>query len=274
MHVIVEGKALASLTEALASINQATGRIHSVFEHAVNVVLILPAGKTRIVTITQQGEYLPDGIQMCSSDFMRVRELQMNESVQWTPSQVSFYYGSIRLLESGWTGSLPMDRSHLRSLLDAFEKQNLLDINLLSSEKTRMKGRLERCIEAIRKNDLDQVVDACWQMVGMGSGLTPSADDALVGALAVLHRVGVAAPAFPEELLARTTDVSAKYLQCAQEGYFSKRMTDLMYARDDLAQVAAIQRVAAWGASSGNDMLWGMRIALQWLIKTKLIETE
>ena len=117
---------------------------------------------------------------------------------------------------------------------------------------------------------------ALTALVGRGAGLTPAGDDAVIGVLAVLHRVApdrVAAPLrallaealFP--MLDRTTAISAHFLRLAADGHLGEA---LLEAVDDLARrgdVAddLIDRVLAVGATSGADALAGVASALSGL---------
>ena len=78
--------------------------------------------------------------------------------------------------------------------------------------------------------------------------------------MAVCRAMGQAAP-FVLTCLEDTTDVSARYLLLAKEGYFGQPVVDVMdalYGRGSLAR--AIPDLLAVGATSGSDMLWGMRM--------------
>ncbi len=108
----------------------------------------------------------------------------------------------------------------------------------------------------------------------MGEGLTPSGDDLLVGFLAVLHLTGYApaflpASAWLDAFVANTTDLSAAFLRCAQEGYFSEPMTRFVHALYHLepsAWQAAAADLAQVGHSSGVDAMVGVVYANRLLV--------
>jgi hypothetical protein len=113
-------------------------------------------------------------------------------------------------------------------------------------------------------------------LVGNGPGLTPAGDDALVGLLATLHRVGPpAGSADPLRLLdatigarlGRTTPISAHFLRRASLGHFGEQLTGLVDAldADDATVAASVARVRATGASSGADALAGVAAGLRLL---------
>lgn len=94
--------------------------------------------------------------------------------------------------------------------------------------------------------------------LGLGCGLTPSFDDACVGAIAVCRAAGIPVP-FRLTDFSATTDVSAHYLKLAYEGYFGEpvcTMIKALYGQGDLS--TAISALLSVGATSGADMLRGM----------------
>jgi hypothetical protein len=134
----------------------------------------------------------------------------------------------------------------------------------------RRTGELLPALEAaLQRRDADRVSDCVASLVGRGPGVTPSGDDALVGLLAVLQRLGPAGDrtalallrAAVAEQLHRTGDISAHYLRLAAEGHFGERLIVLVDAlaagaRDEVQSAAAA--VVATGASSGADALLGV----------------
>lgn len=110
-------------------------------------------------------------------------------------------------------------------------------------------------------------------LTGLGPGLTPSGDDMLVGAMAMLFASQFSLhiqqhPFLPsaDQLALLTTSVSCSYLNSARVGAFSspvlRVVRHLQHGRDPLP---AIRRLLAVGHTSGADMLVGMVVALKWL---------
>lgn len=106
-------------------------------------------------------------------------------------------------------------------------------------------------------------------VVGLGSGLTPSCDDALVGALCLLTACGHR-PAFSAESLLRdspTTDVSASSLRLALAGMFSTQLVQVVAQLEDGAVAGhlepAVRELVAVGATSGADSLVGVELACE-----------
>jgi hypothetical protein len=157
---------------------------------------------------------------------------------------------------------------------------------LLLRPADRRTGGLVPALElALARRDLHRATRCVASLVGRGPGLTPSGDDALVGLLAVLHRLApagegsVAAP--PHGLgsarqgaaiellrtavtahLHRTADISAHYLRLAVDGHVGERLValcDALVAAASPGEVeTAAATVVATGATSGADALLGV----------------
>lgn len=101
-------------------------------------------------------------------------------------------------------------------------------------------------------------------LVGFGAGLTPSADDFLVGVLLVMDALKVSGRheliTALTPLLSRTTDVSKAMLEHASEGRYGAQLIGLFCVEGDLD--AALSEVVEYGHSSGHDMLCGVAFAL------------
>jgi hypothetical protein len=104
------------------------------------------------------------------------------------------------------------------------------------------------------------------QLVGFGIGLTPSADDFLVGVLLVMDYLRApmrgAFVAALHPLLARTTDVSAAMLDNACAGRYGVLLPKLFTTQTSTVDLRQITR---YGHSSGHDMLCGASFALECL---------
>jgi hypothetical protein len=115
-------------------------------------------------------------------------------------------------------------------------------------------------------------------LAGLGTGLTPSADDALVGALAALDLISECSPAagllrralvesLPVPLEAHTTRLSAQMLRAAADGLYAEPVLALLNAlASDDASPATVEPTAAalahLGHRSGRDTLLGISAAL------------
>jgi hypothetical protein len=110
-------------------------------------------------------------------------------------------------------------------------------------------------------------------LTGLGPGLTPSGDDMLVGAMAVLCASQFSAeiqqhPFLPpaDQLALLTTSVSCSYLNSARVGAFPSPVLRVMrHLQPGRDPQPALWRLLSVGHTSGADMLVGMVVALKWL---------
>ena len=109
-------------------------------------------------------------------------------------------------------------------------------------------------LDALAAGDLARGVG--W-LAGRGEGLTPAGDDALAGFAA--WRWARAAPvALPAE---RCAPLGRAYLRCAERGELPAPAAAVLEAISDGDAPAAARRarsLAAWGATSGAALLWGI----------------
>lgn len=132
--------------------------------------------------------------------------------------------------------------------------------------------RLERIADTLRSADPGAAGTAAESIVGLGPGLTPSGDDALVGmaaGVAALATIGTVDAAFlrsaADAAPARTTAVGATFLRHAAAGEFANGLHVLIAALlgpDPAAIAPAIVRTVALGATSGADTLVGVLLGL------------
>jgi hypothetical protein len=106
-------------------------------------------------------------------------------------------------------------------------------------------------------------------LVGLGPGLTPSGDDFLVGALALLDALAerkvhtVLADAVARLLPALTSPLSLCFLRAAANGHVGEHLHSVVSAVISGRIEAAIATARRIGHSSGWDMLAGVATALR-----------
>ena len=113
-------------------------------------------------------------------------------------------------------------------------------------------------------------IEGALELVGLGEGLTPAGDDCLVGALAALHRFLPSwLPAHPEIAGAvtqaasvGTTSIAREFIVHALSGHFAESLTRLLSAASEDEVAAAIAQLLESGATSGADTLSGVRLAV------------
>jgi hypothetical protein len=113
-------------------------------------------------------------------------------------------------------------------------------------------------------------------LVGLGEGLTPAADDVIVGVLAGLDLAAFASPkaiplrldlvdSLPADLVARTPRVSAQAIAAAVDGRYTAPLLAVLTCLAEPSTPglgAAVTELAAVGHRSGRDTLAGLAAAL------------
>ena len=138
-----------------------------------------------------------------------------------------------------------------------------------------LRPRLPRLFAAVAAGEAAEAGEAAAAIAGCGIGLTPSSDDLLTGYMAMLHAmsaVGVLGNIAPvaREIAGRaaqkTNRISGAFLLQSGEGYVSEdvlHLLRLLYSDSDALQIKqAATRVAAFGSTSGSDMLTGIVLAI------------
>jgi hypothetical protein len=141
-------------------------------------------------------------------------------------------------------------------------------------------------VAAIERRDAVQAADALRPVLGLGAGLTPSADDAVAGLLLAARSwcvdlgptVSAVGAQLAPDLARRTTAVSAGLLRHAAEGRGAPevvRAVDHLTGRHDPSGgPEAISRLLALGHSSGRDTALGVLAFVQHQLRGTTISTH
>jgi hypothetical protein len=235
--------------ERLSREPEKTGRVHSVFERAINVLW----RDGRLLTLHGPGP-------LAAPFAVALDRLPPRGTV--APGM------PIGSWNFDWRDAervaLEMPHGPLGFAADALPEQAGAQA-LRSPAGARTRQALARGIAA---GDARAFADAACALIGFGEGLTPAGDDCVLGALAAVHRLApgwLAAHAGQRDRLAeaarsRTTDLARDFLLEALDGRFAEPVLVLLTAlSDDLAEDAA-RRLLAMGATSGADTLCGIRL--------------
>jgi hypothetical protein len=126
----------------------------------------------------------------------------------------------------------------------------------------------------LRHGQVQAAVVSLERFYGLGTGLTPSGDDLLLGLLLGLDRlrdaalpgqmVSELASQLSGEAYGHTTLLSANLIECAAGGQADERLVAALdFLWGDASDIAlAAEGLCAWGNSSGADSLAGMSLAL------------
>ena len=252
-----------------------TGRVHSVFTHAVNLELgdqmwtvVARGGHDAALTLRLSGVVTPGDLGLRVRDPVYVRSrhvragpavIDARTAVRWMPQAYDVDRDGLgeRIAELeaaarriAWPGSWPLA------------------------------GAVAGALASARPGDLDEAVR---RAVGRGPGLTPAGDDVLAGILAVLTAPPLApgaggarepaaarlraalAPALPA-----TTEISRALLAQASHGHVSRPLWELvstvLSGRAPSAQARA--DVLGTGATSGGDTCAGLVAACRLLSRS------
>ena len=256
------------------------GEIHSAFEHAINLCFEFKGG-TRLFTILPSGSPgLPDSVTVCPSIFSKLLVLTPGTPVWKQKDQFLLDGEGISFKgERAVYSETPVRRGIARDRAELFCKQ-WTEYRVLSGRTSgfdsffpETQKKIEKVLAALGTALLKHMefalLDDLNRYIGLGKGLTPSFDDALVGVMccssariqdSVTPLFG-GRKKFYSFIKGKTTEVSCKYLCCACENRYSQKLVELTDAiscenRPDL--MPCIERAAETGATSGMDMLWGI----------------
>jgi hypothetical protein len=137
--------------------------------------------------------------------------------------------------------------------------------------------RFRNAIRNLIGGEID-AAECLSRIVGLGPGLTPSADDALVGVLCLLSAKQVLPPDLREYMArwlrtkggAATTDVSMSYLRLAVDGEFSTpvaRVVGCLTKSSSQGELdESVRALSELGAESGMDTALGVQLACELII--------
>jgi len=301
--VMLLAKSVASDLNEILAPKTVDGIVHSVFDHACNIQL----DRNRLVTlISPKLPNYPAAIKLdiaedqklCSIGFktgMKVvinkDEIKMPEvciSIKLTGAKVwnssplflrptiseEILYeniGKIRELTLKY-GKI----EGIASILDGDEVDNNYKDFIIDSVKKLTKG--------IKYNDYKMITEASKGLIGLGPGLTPAADDFLLGVIASLYYIGhyfgnhledlkKIAGFIIYDLPGRTTFISEIMLRNGMKARFSEPIRDLMLAvtssdsiNDECVNLLNI------GGTSGSDCAAGIVFGGVLMAKVKILK--
>ncbi len=269
--------------------------VHSVFRSALNLRL---NGENNLLTLVVSSEAdLPQGIRLDTPDGFSFDEFEIGEPAICRDGILRFEHNSltIQLSEARrWRCDLPALKfdparptisaawSFVWEALNARQrlaKAEIVAEELLSS--SARDGIPRKVSKAIRDllytaGSYELTYSPVKTLLGLGSGLTPSGDDLLVGYLAGLwcivreksERVQFLS-SIGEMIVqhsSRTNDISRTYLYHAAQGQVASRLADLAEAISHAEKNERLHEVSlaamSVGHTSGMDMVTGLLIGL------------
>ena len=234
---------------------------------------------------------VPNGILVsCFSAMLKEFEPKEGQSVIYNNDKFIFANGIIRLLtykvSAVSSGGMPVTEyiSQAAFGIVSLRKTNGLSMlveplvlgwNANIAEQTNLYCAkaypyFTQLINALMHNEKNKVNNCVINLLGLGVGLTPSADDVMIGMLYVFHklrhRLSEAVLSFSDSVLelcdSRTNSISSGFLKAVIGGAYFERMEQVWNGLCGKEQLN-ISRLTEIGNNSGTEMLLGMLIALR-----------
>jgi hypothetical protein len=256
------------------------GQVHSVFARAVNL-----AGEHGGLTalLAADAPRVAHGMRLHERHGNLSRRFSPGASFRWEGEDLCIdtpYGGDVRVSTYGavlWrapVGLVANDAHRLARAVQCVENLRLArsvpDVAALHPGCAAARLRLIALAEAYRHGDARAIAHAVHGLVGLGPGLTPAGDDALIGWLAGIALLGAdrRCEVLRQALrarLGRTTDVSRAHLEDALAGEFSEPLAQFAnaLARTPAEAQRALADLAALGATSGLDAAAGLLAAVE-----------
>lgn len=255
------------------------GRVHSVFDHSVNLEISEFGGKL-LTLFTASDNTFPGSLyieELPVEDFrtddpvlIREKCLIVGKNIL-IPSErlceVDLKLKAVNVVKAD-TDSKRKD--HVSALSEMLKKTagETRQAKLTGNDtETMIYSLLEERVDNLLTDPADP--EKIRSLIGLGFGLTPSGDDMLLGIMTVMtameHPLLSSLSEAVRNLAKGTTDVSRSYLLYASEGYFSgavnKVLSALCNGKDEGVRKAA-DRLLSFGHLSGSDILYGIACAL------------
>lgn len=272
------------------------GRIHSVFESALNIqfndglLTILKNGKC----LFPRSALLVEDVSFAEMGFVQGETVKSDENVIFLGNRAIVTLNNAEITPLSLTDTAMTEiidsalfRERMETLSDIIQgcenaEESLAPVlgemfgTFEMAHNVWSRFLIKRIIalfDVIRRQDASENFKAEHSIAGCGPGLTPSSDDFLVGIFAALY--GAAASGFMESEIAKhmcrklceaalpaTGSISAGFIESGSNGRFSEDVLYLIMAffeEDDLSKIIRHARgVCSYGSTSGVDMLCGI----------------
>lgn len=259
------------------------GRLYSKFEKVQNYLFTTDTEEKMLTIMCEGNSLLPDSIILSSYDYEKLKETG-DSPVEKSEEYIRIGKIKIALVPSSDCSLLHISADKFKEEDLKQKRQQIRDFAAESEKKSdferlpeKYQKRLSEFSKALKCNDTELMMTFFLSLEGAGRGLTPAADDAIVGVLAgyllslslekktdaYLETVGPILSHLCREK--RTTGVSIKYLKCACRGAFSQDLCRLIRILSGEMQgdmKPFLERIRKVGHSSGMDMLYGLETML------------
>ena len=256
-------RASREVAERMRAAPRDAGRVHSTFEHALNIewhdgrLLTLHGPGPLRAPFAAALAQLPRSPALCPGCPVRRRDDALAiDGASLDPR------GAVCV-----DTTMPAAGAGVPPLLARLPSPSRTAGGLFSTMGRRARARLAA---GVSSRDPVPFIEGALELVGLGEGLTPAGDDCLVGALAALHRfVPSWLSAHPEiestvmqAASVGTTSIAREFIVHALAGHFAESLIRLLCAASEREVATAVAQLLESGATSGADTLYGVRLAV------------
>lgn len=242
-------------------------RLHSIFERGINLV----AGHEELVFLTTASECAPWSVNVSGAFPPHLGGCEGQEPIAFVNPEDSLVLPHADITIDLRTAKV-WSREPIVPLAAAEEIRRALDQSGLPrfppglTEYGLGEAELTNPSVVPLKGD-SYVRELTNKVIGLGRGLTPAGDDLLVGmlgTLALTRRI-----LFSLEIEGRTTLISKTQLGHAMRGEVPESLYDVIHALGcaDASISPAVRRLLSFGHTSGRDMLAGVRLGFEQLLR-------
>jgi hypothetical protein len=269
-------------------LNHFQGSIHSIFPHTVNIEI---EDAENILTLYNTPIDYPGGLRVNLNDLEKKSMLAVGQGVvndrgmlRFENSNIALEYYHAKVINCKMP-ILTVERSiHALEALDLIyellrKKAHVLfvDMSVYQRKLNRsLTERLKVLSDGIQANGQSIDKKVVSQLIGLGSGLTPSGDDILLGLLAgfsLNQGSGLIQKSSLDQIkkeiqfhLKQTNIISQNYLRYATQGYFSSGIIDLLMGFSQSKNKAYLKdcvlNILKTGHTSGYDIMVGLFLSL------------
>ena len=247
------------------------GRVHSVFDRAVNIEIVERGADVSLLTLlSADSDVSPTSLVTSMRGDSWGNYCKKGDNVIFIKDVV--YLGSAPAI--GGVSSAAVWKSARNEEIGGLPKLAREEISA-RSKRVKLYLKENRIImNEFKVESLDHL--DVTSFLGWGMGLTPSGDDFLAGLLSATYfaqivygrkcdMLSAIVDTVLQNMAAKTNQISRHFLRYAAEGLWGRATERFMlafYGNDDIALDNAIQEKASFGATSGIDEIQGIMFGL------------
>ena len=256
------------------------GRVHSVFQKAIN---IMDEQEILYTILSSEMDEGPMAVHVneenLSSLGIGVHDFVQGDENQLTLGKITFQVNNIPFYQLPRSEFRPSRylRSNMEKVRNQLEEMKEVEKSPYDKEVNRiLHERIASLKLAFMEEEEKGILESSMSLIGLGPGLTPSGDDVLLGILSVLnlknHRYEKFRPLFEKVIQSayEETNILSYYgLRRANDGFIRQDITDFTVAMIEKENIEQeLEKILQIGHSSGQDITYGIMTLLE-IIWTK-----